>query len=202
MFIVELKQNENNKLIYEIKTLLHCRITFEPPRPKREIPQCAKCQQYGHTKAYCRRSPKCIKCAGNHLSADCTRKYRSEDVKCVLCEGNHPANYKGCRVYKELQMVRFPSTREKVLPSKEPTNKISTDTVTNTNPTTLSKPTYAQVPKNNMNQLSQDHTNLFNSKEINDTCKIKDILKQIMQQLAIVTNLLSNLMIKLSNSTP
>lgn len=31
-----------------------------------------------------------------------------------------------------------------------------------------------------MNQLSQDHSNVSNSKGINDTCEIKDILKQII----------------------
>ncbi|XP_036347858.1 putative uncharacterized protein DDB_G0271606, partial [Rhagoletis pomonella] len=84
MFIVELKANPNNKEIYDIKYLFTTKIVFEPPRPKREIPQCANCQQYGHTKAYCRRRPVCIKCAGPHLSADCSRKTKSNDVKCAL----------------------------------------------------------------------------------------------------------------------
>lgn len=121
-FIVELKQNEDNKLIYEIKSLLHYRIIFEPPRPKRELLQCAKCQQYGHTKSYCR-SPKCIKCTGNHNSADCTRKGRSDDVKCTLCEGNHSANYKVCKVYKELQAMKFPSTKKKISPITDTENR-------------------------------------------------------------------------------
>ncbi|KMQ90007.1 nucleic-acid-binding protein from transposon x-element [Lasius niger] len=47
MFIVKLQSKANNKHIYEIKSLLHCRIIFEPPRPRRDIPQCANCQQYG-----------------------------------------------------------------------------------------------------------------------------------------------------------
>ena len=58
MFMIELLPNSNNKHIYNIEYLMHCRVNFEPPRPKRVIPQCANCQQYGHTKTYCRRSPK------------------------------------------------------------------------------------------------------------------------------------------------
>lgn len=102
MFIVELQPKHNNKLIYDIKSLTQCRFSFEPPKPKREISQCANCQQYGHTKAYCRRKPKCIKCAGNRNSINCARKSKSTDVKYVLCESNHLANYKGCIVYKNL----------------------------------------------------------------------------------------------------
>lgn len=49
IFIIELKPNNNNKDIYEIKSLLHCRITFEPPRPKRDIPQCTNCQHWQWT---------------------------------------------------------------------------------------------------------------------------------------------------------
>lgn len=113
MFVVELQPKTNNKDIYNTKSLLHCRIKFEPPKPKRTIPQCTNCLAYGHTKTYCRRNPRCIKCAGNHASIDCIRKERSDNVKCALCDGNHPANYKGCSVYKDLQKQKFPPLRNK-----------------------------------------------------------------------------------------
>ena len=61
MFVIEIEPKPTNKDIYNIKCLLHSRVIIEPPRPKREIPQCANCQQYGHTKFYSRRQPKCIK---------------------------------------------------------------------------------------------------------------------------------------------
>ena len=66
------------------------------------------CQLYGHTKSYCRRSPKCVKCAGDHLTAQCQRKTRSNDVKCALCLENHPANYKDCRIYQKIRNAKFP----------------------------------------------------------------------------------------------
>ncbi|EFN89295.1 Nucleic-acid-binding protein from transposon X-element, partial [Harpegnathos saltator] len=62
LFFVEIKPGSNNKEIYKIKTLLQCRIQFEAPRPKREIPQCTGCQRYGHTKSFCFRKPRCVKC--------------------------------------------------------------------------------------------------------------------------------------------
>jgi len=33
---------------------------------KREIPQCINCQSYGHTKSFCFRRAKCVKCAGDY----------------------------------------------------------------------------------------------------------------------------------------
>ena len=113
MLFVDLKPNSNNKLIYSVKHLLNCRIAFEAPRPKREIPQCAACQRYGHTKSFCFRQARCVKCAGNHTTTNCQRKGRSEHVKYVLCGGNYPANYKGCVVYKTTEsQISFIQTKE------------------------------------------------------------------------------------------
>ena len=108
LFFVDLKPSGNNKDIYQIETLNYTKVKFEPPSPKRNIPQCSKCRRYGHTQAYCYRSPHCVKCAGSHLTKQCPRKERSENVKCVLCDGNHPANYKGGAGYKDLQKRTFP----------------------------------------------------------------------------------------------
>lgn len=124
MFFVDLKPAPTNKDIYQIEYLHHCKIAFEPPHRKRDIVQCANCQRYGHTKNYCHLKPRCVKCAGDHLTLQCHRKDRSSEVRCVLCGGNHPANYKGCTVYKDLQLKTFPSLRPKLytprLPSTAP----------------------------------------------------------------------------------
>jgi len=107
MFYVELKPEKNNKDIYQTIYVLGYRVKFGPPHPKREISQCITCQRYGHTKGFCNRKARCVKCAGHHPTFNCPRKTKSENVKCMLCEGNHPANYKGCMIYKDLQKT-FP----------------------------------------------------------------------------------------------
>ncbi|CAG5004700.1 unnamed protein product [Parnassius apollo] len=86
MWNIELEPRENNKDIYNVKYLLHCRISFEAPRPRRVIPQCTNCQDYNHTQKFCNRKPRCVKCAGSHHTSACLRKDRSKEVKCVLCE--------------------------------------------------------------------------------------------------------------------
>ncbi|GBP60981.1 Nucleic-acid-binding protein from transposon X-element [Eumeta japonica] len=66
IFFIDLQPNPNNKHVYSIKSLLNCRVEIEPPKPKREIPQCSNCQQYGHTQKFCHRQSRCVKCAESH----------------------------------------------------------------------------------------------------------------------------------------
>lgn len=201
IFVIELQANNNNKDIYNIKDLLHCCVIFEEPRPKREIPQCANCQEYGHTKSYCRRRPKCIKCAQNHPSAECPEKGRLDSVKCALCEGNHPANYKGCQVYKELQKSKFPSLRKKTLSEKEtqPTTdktptanhiraipKLSYHAKSNTIPTYAKVVTGLAEPEPIQKEPNQTH----NTPHPVELKELLIMMQQIMQQLSAMTNLL------------
>ena len=113
LFFVDLKPSGNNKDICQIETLNYTKVKFEPPRSKRNIPQCSKCQRYGYTQAYCYCSPRCITCAGSLLTKQCLRKEKFGNVKYVLYGGNHPANYKGGAVYKDLQTRTFPHLRSK-----------------------------------------------------------------------------------------
>lgn len=90
MFSIDLQLDENNKSIYSVEYLLQTKIKFEAPYLKREIPQCTNCQQYGHTKNFCSRLLRCVKCTSSHRTADCKITGRSNQVKCVLYGGNYP----------------------------------------------------------------------------------------------------------------
>lgn len=203
LFVVELEPKENNKEIYNIKSLLHSRIVFEPPHPKRELPQCSNCQHYGHTKAYCRRSPMCIKCAGNHASVDCPRKSRSDDVKCALCEGNHPANYKGCQIYKNLQKAKFPPLRQSI-PAQHTTNPPSTvSREVNDLQMRQSGISFADVLRNTQQNTSPSNQFLPQKSEStqpnlsNEMGEMMKLMREMMQQLTVVTNMFVTLMSKL-----
>lgn len=74
MFYVDLEPNTNNKDIYKVELFMHLRVKFEPPRQKREIVQCTKCQRFGHTKHFCHNNARCVKCVGNHSTESCSRK--------------------------------------------------------------------------------------------------------------------------------
>lgn len=105
LFFVDLEIEENNRDIFDVKSILYTKIKIEEPHKQRQIPQCLNCQSYGHTKSHCSYTPRCVKCGGNHLSTNCS-KSREIPATCALCNANYPANYKGCTVYKELQQRR------------------------------------------------------------------------------------------------
>ena len=113
LFFVDIKRSGDKDIYQIIETENYTKVKFEPPSPKRNTPQCSKCQRYGHTQASCYRIPRCVKCVGSLLTKQCPRKEKSENVKFVLCDGNHPANYKGGAVYRDLQKRTFPPLRSK-----------------------------------------------------------------------------------------
>ncbi|KAK2580368.1 hypothetical protein KPH14_001000 [Odynerus spinipes] len=99
IFFVDLIPKENNKDIYSLSKLQYTKITVEPPRIKKELVQCKRCQRHGHTQKYCTRTPRCVKCTGDHFSTECSRNTRDENVRCTNCGEKHPAVYKGCVAY-------------------------------------------------------------------------------------------------------
>lgn len=103
MFFVNLEPSSNNAKVKDIEYIYKTKIKIEDPRKTKEIPQCTRCQQYGHTKNNCMRPFRCVKCAEGHRTTDCPKKDRNTPATCTLCHGSHPANYKGCQVYKEIR---------------------------------------------------------------------------------------------------
>lgn len=181
IYFIEIESNNNNKHIYDIKNLLHFRVIFEPPRPKREIPQWGNCQQYGNTRKYCFRKPKC---AGDHASSRCERKERSDSVKCILCDGNHPANYKGCSVYKELQKIKYPTQppkRRQMTQTKHQPDKVDTtrqqDQPSYKQALMSNKFSHAPGSKQSPEEVPKVQTNNNDMKEVLST------ISQLMQQL-------------------
>jgi hypothetical protein len=59
LFFVDLEPAENNKEIYNIKAIQNKIIQTEHPQEKKNIIQCMRCQQYGHTKSYCNKPFMC-----------------------------------------------------------------------------------------------------------------------------------------------
>lgn len=193
MFFIDLEPKENNKEIYQVQLLCNMRLKFEPPRPKREIPQCIKCQRYGHTKNYCHHKARCVKCAKFHETATCDRKNEDLDVLCVLCAGNHPANYRGCEIYKELQAKRYPPLRNKNLvsqpapqPSTTPTSRVRTGV------------SYAQAAREQSQQ--QQFVNNINQPDTPqpscDFNELKLMMKDIMESMKSMLNILTALVTK------
>lgn len=115
LFFIDLVPSPINKSIFELKKLYFSKVQIEEPYKRVDVVQCQRCQNYGHTRSYCHHPARCVRCAGNHETATCT-KTRETPATCVLCGGSHPANYKGCQTYQDLQRLRKPVNR----PSRQP----------------------------------------------------------------------------------
>lgn len=102
LFFVDLEPTIHSNEIFKLESILHTKIKIEEPHKPKIISQCQNCQAYGHTKAYCGYTPRCVRCGDDHSSSACPNS-RQDPMRCALCTGNHPANYRGCSVYKNLQ---------------------------------------------------------------------------------------------------
>jgi hypothetical protein len=117
LFRLELESDDKNvkgkrHAIFDLKYLLHRRVTIEEPRKRNGPVQCIKCQEYGHTKAYCTLSDVCVICGELHSSQACNKVKTETSVrKCSNCDGNHTANYRGCPIYLELKRRINPRQR-------------------------------------------------------------------------------------------
>lgn len=73
--------------------------------------QCYSCQQFGHTKSYCKKTFRCVKCGLEHPTANCTKNLTTPP-KCEHCLESHTANYSGCNIYQKfLHQKRAANTR-------------------------------------------------------------------------------------------
>lgn len=143
MFMLSFQKDEEISRIYNIKSILGCKVDIQPVKTSKLIPQCKRCQAYGHTHKYCSKEPRCVKCTGKHLTRDCTKP---SDVKpkCVHCGEPHPANYRGCMVAKELQSLKNKLTKKNVA---APIMQIPSAKKVNHNPNVTKNVSYAQVTK-------------------------------------------------------
>lgn len=90
--------------IYDLRYLCNRRISVEEPFKRKDPPQCTNCQEFGHTKAYCKLPSICVRCGDVHKSVDCPHPKTDPGFKkCSNCGENHTANYRGCRVYTHIK---------------------------------------------------------------------------------------------------
>ncbi|GJQ85884.1 hypothetical protein Trydic_g15340 [Trypoxylus dichotomus] len=138
-------------------------VTIESKRVKKDqVTQCHRCQLYGHGQRNCHAAAVCVKCAGPHQTAECT-KPRDVPAKCALCTGPHTASYKGCpkSPYSNMREAPAPSRRS-VAPKQAPkrpetpkqqpqTQKVAPTPMETDAPrpsTSSVKPSYAAAMKN------------------------------------------------------
>jgi hypothetical protein len=173
-----------------INTLLNTIVKVETPHTKSTIPQCMRCQKYGHTKIYCRYTPRCVKCAQHPLTSECSRTTPDENVRCANCNEPHPANYRWCIVHKQLQQKMYPTLRAREIPPHS-------TPIDQTRPTPAG-PTYAQVTQGLHNKpQSQAETSTVNTEQPSkDLWELKNMMKNLINQMNTLLNRISALVSK------
>lgn len=204
VFFVDLEPADNNKKIFDLQYLMHIKIGVEPPRKNISIAQCTRCQNYGHTKAYCTRPFACVKCGGNHTTASCA-KTKDTPANCALCDGPHPANYRGCTVYKDIQNLRSNQPNQiqaanYLQQTNNPTLTTSRTPPLQTRSSISPNVSFAQVASQNTNQQQNRMDNQNNSDQITLSTflqEFKTMFNQLFTQNNMILNLLNNLVSKL-----
>lgn len=103
----------DDKQIYKLRYVKQFAITVESQKPKSSIGQCHRCQLFGHAQSRCTAPPKCVKCAGNHITAECI-KPPNRPPKCANCGGEHPASYRGCSKYPKRTTEPYNTIRNEI----------------------------------------------------------------------------------------
>ncbi|KFM80148.1 Nucleic-acid-binding protein from transposon X-element, partial [Stegodyphus mimosarum] len=112
LFLVSLPRNEKSKNIHNITHLGGLSVKVEDYKGRVGPLQCYRCQGFHHTQTGCFYSPKCVRCAGDHLSYECPNKNKEIPPKCVNCLGEHTSNFRGCSKFpkKKIETIKtFPS---------------------------------------------------------------------------------------------
>lgn len=182
MFFVDLEPSPSNKNIYDIKSIYGAIIKIEPPMKTEDIVQCHRCQQFGHSKTYCRKVYRCVKCGLNHPTSQCT-KDRGTPPQCSNCLESHTASYRGCRIYKELVQKRQHNKRQN--------NEIMFD---------INNHNFPSVCENNVNVNAFPYTEVVapsNSRQNGPFDKIEALLNKQIELTNTLLNMMSLLMSKL-----
>lgn len=195
LFFIDLEPAINNKDIFKIEYLCYTKIKTEEPRVKRHLVQCLRCQEYGHTKAYCNHTPKCVRCGELHLSDSC-QKPTDQPAKCALCQGNHPANYRGCPKHKEIQSSRNPKKTQSTSHSQQNNTNYVQPIYVNTTSNSNSQPkSYAQATKDpniTPHTPNGDNSDQISLKLISFLEDFKSLINPLISLLTtVITKLLS-----------
>lgn len=192
LFMLSFDHAEEINKIYKIEYLQHMRVKIEALRSNKSIPQCKRCQRFGHTQKFCQRQAKCVKCAGNHMTAECKIKDNSQP-KCVNCSEAHPASYRGCLVAKEIQKRRIINNKSKyaqLKPNLQKTPKITKSLSYNKVENGVS---YSQVLKSKIKEITNKEIPIKNIKKPNQAEGLMQMIQNMMISIDEISMRLNNI---------
>lgn len=211
---IELLKTSDSSKIFKLEKLFHSVIKVQSKISTNSPVQCKRCQRYNHTQANCRLSPRCIRCPENHHYSLCNRPKTTPPI-CVNCLGPHTANYRGCKVYKELltsnnaKFTKFSQQQNRTINNapnlnfhnfpnlNEGNNNYSN--ISSQNQSSHENPFQQQSSNNNTtttnNKISYSNILKQNTQNINFSTLISTIIQQILSSIIPqIQSLLQNLL--------
>ena len=85
--------------VYHLETILCLRVQVRAFNSKPGPSQCFQCQRFGHSSAFCKMPPRCVRCGEAH-NENCP-VVKPQPATCCNCGGSHPANFRGCNHFKK-----------------------------------------------------------------------------------------------------
>lgn len=143
LFMATLTKSAQAKRIYQLPFILNMKVKIETYRGRGGAIQCHRCQQFNHTQRTCNNDPRCLKCAGNHLTNTCL-KSKNLPATCANCGGDHTANFPGCIHYPKPMDIEPAHSLNDQRTTASNTIESATDTTLNSRQ--YSKPSSSQQP--------------------------------------------------------
>lgn len=200
LFFIDLNPAPNNPEIFKLRTICHSIVKIEEPHSRRDIPQCHRCQNYGHTRTYCNRQPRCVRCGQAHLTDMC-EKSKDLPATCALCGKDHPANYRGCVVHKGLQRSRNTKdvSKDPSIPtiSSQPDNNEQHTQQNNTKGKPLSNATFPRTYSDTVKSSSPSNPQKWEPNEPPLSTQLSSFLENFQSLITPLINLLTTLINKI-----
>lgn len=138
-YLVTVESIKILKETLKIKYLDNVVIKWEKYLKPSKITQCNKCQRFGHGKTNCHHKPNCMKCAGEHLTTECTIEDTIINNKCYNCNGNHRANDSTCPIL--IKYINNKNNNKNNKDKNQLTYQVNTNNKNYNNPTTVASST-------------------------------------------------------------
>jgi hypothetical protein len=194
--------------LQKVKTINNLIVRWEQYQPRSfdQMPQCRKCQMYGHSSVNCNMPTRCLVCADAHVTDDCSKKKKravlehmiSQNeqpdrsfIKCANCNGNHTANFRGCiarQTYKQIQQ-RYTQSSSKKRPPPPPPPPVYDD---------VNYPQIFGVLPKHTNQSQQSWNKVVAGEQPQ---VMHNFNQQLQQQMQMMTQMMSSMNTMISNLT-
>lgn len=173
LFLITLPRTDKSKEIFSLCYLMSLRIKVESYKGRKGPSQCHRCQQFFHGQSSCKRDPRCVKCAGPHLTSQCNKKFE-EKPTCALCGGDHTANWSGCEKRPEVTLKsNNPNTQHNTIQTTRPKLYESRTIVGKSYASLFSKST-----------TNDNETPSFTPNSSNVVSEAKDIISQLQSLIS------------------